>query len=219
MRIKNKARALKKLRKNIEQMKQDSTRVSVEGMDSPCMRASGTKNAAGYLLVWARVLGFESPACAHVVSYMLAHDILTKSKLPRDKRSVTRRKQVHHLCAEKATTEAERKACRSCINEDHLLMLTYVQNMKRAANALKTHCKRGHALTGDNVYVNHKTRHCVACQALIHKRWHDEHRDRVRVTKLARYIRNRKALGLEYIPKVERMKIAAAKRAALAKAA
>jgi len=61
--------------------------------------------------------------------------------------------------------------CRNtkCVNPDHLEPVTCVDNVMRgnalpAVNARKTECKRGHALSGDNVYVA-KTgyRTCKVC--------------------------------------------------------
>jgi hypothetical protein len=68
--------------------------------------------------------------------------------------------QIDHLCRN-----------RLCINPDHLEAVTQRVNILRgegatARNAAKTHCPRGHALSGDNVYT-HPTRghrECLECQ-------------------------------------------------------
>lgn len=45
-----------------------------------------------------------------------------------------------------------------CVNPSHLYLGTQLDNMRdsvrrgRAANTKKTHCKRGHPLSGDNLY-------------------------------------------------------------------
>ena len=57
---------------------------------------------------------------------------------------------------------------------ENLCYGTYSQNMRDKVangnhhNARKTHCKRGHALSGDNLYINPKggNRHCLACRNL-----------------------------------------------------
>lgn len=56
------------------------------------------------------------------------------------------------------------KGCtnRHCVAPDHLEAVTQIENVRRA---MKTHCKRGHRLAGDNVYVRLDTgiRQCRAC--------------------------------------------------------
>lgn len=61
--------------------------------------------------------------------------------------------------------------CRNglCVNPSHLEAVTNKENIMRgkgapARNALKTHCKRGHLLSGNNLY-NRKSNHraCKAC--------------------------------------------------------
>jgi len=57
---------------------------------------------------------------------------------------------------------------RNCVNPDHLEPVTNRENVLRgigptAENARKTHCIRGHALTGENLYVNQGSRYCQAC--------------------------------------------------------
>ena len=65
--------------------------------------------------------------------------------------------QLAHLCRNPG-----------CINPDHLEAVTNRENSLRgesfsAKNAKKTHCKRGHALSGENLYVYQGRRYCRAC--------------------------------------------------------
>lgn len=60
----------------------------------------------------------------------------------------------------------------NCINPDHLEPVTPAENNKRGngasgINARKTHCKRGHPLSGDNLYFygDRKARQCRRCHA------------------------------------------------------
>jgi hypothetical protein len=61
---------------------------------------------------------------------------------------------------------------RRCINPEHLFIGTRSDNTQdclskgRHSQAAKTHCKRGHPLSGDNLIVNPKTGHrkCRICE-------------------------------------------------------
>lgn len=54
-----------------------------------------------------------------------------------------------------------------CVNPDHLEAVTQLVNMRRGANATKTHCKRGHLLAGDNLYMHpNGKRLCRACRVV-----------------------------------------------------
>jgi hypothetical protein len=52
---------------------------------------------------------------------------------------------------------------RACVNPNHLRAVTRAENMKNTAWGDQTHCKRGHPLSGSNLYANHRTRSCVCC--------------------------------------------------------
>ena len=63
---------------------------------------------------------------------------------------------------------------RSCVNPDHLEPISNRENILRgyapaAINARKTHCIRGHELSGDNllVYPNSNGRRCRMCKREI----------------------------------------------------
>ena len=66
---------------------------------------------------------------------------------------------------------------RRCVNPDHLEVVTIAENTRRGTGAelarahqlAKTHCKRGHPLSGDNIIIVGRQRVCLACR-LIRKR-------------------------------------------------
>ena len=65
--------------------------------------------------------------------------------------------------------------CRNpqCVNPAHLELVTAAENTARGVRAQQTHCRRGHALTGDNVKRHSKTgsRVCVACAREYGREW------------------------------------------------
>lgn len=64
--------------------------------------------------------------------------------------------EIDHLCR-----------VRACVNVSHLEPVTHRENMLRGWSATKTHCKRGHEFTPENIYVwpkNPYVRHCRACR-------------------------------------------------------
>lgn len=70
----------------------------------------------------------------------------------------------------------------SCVNPDHLEAVTIKINTlrgfsKSAINAQKTHCHRGHSLTGDNLYFRCGSRMCRICLGINAKKWYNENKD------------------------------------------
>lgn len=62
--------------------------------------------------------------------------------------------------------------CRNarCVNPEHLEPVTLGENTRRIVRAVRTHCKRGHALEGDNVvfetHGGRTSRRCRECRRL-----------------------------------------------------
>lgn len=70
---------------------------------------------------------------------------------------------------------------RNCINPNHIELVTDRENILRgigapAMNARKTHCKYGHPLTGDNLFIykryHHRYRVCIECRRANNRRYH-----------------------------------------------
>lgn len=69
---------------------------------------------------------------------------------------------------------------RCCVNPDHLTLATRSENMLRVVDAgryvnvhmQKTHCKQGHPLSGDNLFIRRNGRR--ACRECI-RRWSRKH--------------------------------------------
>ena len=65
---------------------------------------------------------------------------------------------------------------RACCNPAHLEAVTHKTNILRgegggATNARKTHCKHGHLLDGENLYLEHGKRRCIACMRRRQQEW------------------------------------------------
>ena len=84
---------------------------------------------------------------------------------------------IDHTCHTEACT-AKEKDCphRRCVNPAHLRAVPNKTNILRGngfarQNAEKTHCPKGHPLSGDNLYVSPTgARYCRTCQQAKHKR-------------------------------------------------
>ena len=76
-----------------------------------------------------------------------------------------------------------------CVNPAHLEAVTKAENQRRTfergrgirGGVRKTHCKRGHPLSGDNLYVSAfdggKRRACIECRRQALRRWRANARD------------------------------------------
>lgn len=116
--------------------------------NSGCWIWMGAATRQGY----GRLSAQGIPTPAHRVSYELH-----KGKIPQGL-------HIDHLCRNT-----------SCVNPDHLEAVTNKENgrrgivaeVHRARQAAKTHCKHGHPLSGDNLYIAPSSgqRVCRACKA------------------------------------------------------
>lgn len=63
--------------------------------------------------------------------------------------------QIDHICR-----------VRCCVNPGHLRVATPLQNTRNSARVETTHCKRGHPLSGENLYQRPGSgrRYCLACK-------------------------------------------------------
>jgi len=95
------------------------------------------------------------PIRAHRVAYFLATQTLPFC--------------LDHLCRN-----------RKCVNPAHLEPVSDRENILRgvgltAINHRKTHCKRGHPLTGDNLLHIKLGRECKTCNRLVSNEWKRKH--------------------------------------------
>lgn len=126
----------------------------------PCWIWTLSKNKRGYGKASKRGGGWM---LAHRASYLLIIGPLQKGEVP------------DHLCRVPA-----------CVNPYHLEIVTNVENILRgnslnAINAKKTHCIRGHPLSGDNLYIENKRngkigRRCKRCYFENSQRYERERR-------------------------------------------
>lgn len=76
--------------------------------------------------------------------------------------------QLDHLCK-----------VRQCVNPAHIDPVTPAVNNRRsnsrsARNLMKTHCVRGHPLSGPNLYVNYRgNRECKKCKRALNRAYMD----------------------------------------------
>lgn len=85
--------------------------------------------------------------------------------------------QLDHLCR-----------VRCCVNPWHLEIVTATENSLRAAKwnthyASKTHCKRGHPYSGENLYLKGKWRICRACSVIYRRAWNQKQRDKLAIVR------------------------------------
>lgn len=117
----------------------------------------GHSNGKGYRILKGRDRRTYS---AHRVAYELAHGPIPAGAL------------VDHDCHNADPTCTAGQSCphRVCCNPAHLRLATQRENTlagktRAAANAAKTKCDNGHALSGPNLFIDRKGyRQCRACK-------------------------------------------------------
>lgn len=116
--------------------------------DGDCLVWTGAKNSRGYGTVTNGRGGS-----------MLVHRYVYEQLVGPIPEGLT----IDHVAARGCTSKC-------CVNVEHLEPVTRGENNRRAA-ALKTHCKKGHALTGDNLAINKRSRgvqrECRTCRSAV----------------------------------------------------
>lgn len=78
--------------------------------------------------------------------------------------------EVNHTCHSDVAVDCVEEACkhRSCVNPQHLEVLSKSEHRGKSRNAQRTHCKNGHELLGR--YKDGR-RFCVECVAERSRNW------------------------------------------------
>lgn len=111
-----------------------------------CWLWTGVRHGPGYGRFRQTTKSSGRQAMAHRYSYELVHGPIPEGL------------QIDHLCRNP-----------SCVRPDHLEAVTARENTMRsrapsARNARKTHCPKGHPLSGDNVRLVGGRRNCSTCK-------------------------------------------------------
>lgn len=130
----------------------------------PCWVWTGAKTNAGYGQLGRRMGGKQFSMMAHRLAYEAVVGPIPDGL------------QIDHLCR-----------VPSCVRPDHLEPVTLKENLMRgvgpsAINAKKTTCKRGHPLSGDNLFTWRDRRGCLICR----KSSSDAHHARQKAARAAR---------------------------------
>lgn len=117
--------------------------------ETGCWNWTGSKHERGYGHIHRNGTILQ----AHRVSYEIF------------KQTIPKNHDLDHLCRNE-----------KCVNPSHLEPVSHRENVLRgisplAKQAQQTHCKRGHPLSGKNLYVNNGSRRCQTCHSMHNKNW------------------------------------------------
>lgn len=116
-------------------------------IDDSCWRWKGFIHKNGY----GAFQDFRRSALAHRFSYMNLVGPIPKGLT------------IDHLCR-----------TNDCVNPLHMELVSHRENIMRGngeayKNSIKTHCKRGHSLSGYNLKPNGEKRSCRTCHNLTNR--------------------------------------------------
>ena len=76
----------------------------------------------------------------------------------------------------------------SCVNPEHLEPATIADNVRRGGNAVKTHCKNGHPLQGENCFrQSGGGRGCRLCRDIFNREYYGANREKLKKRRRARH--------------------------------
>jgi hypothetical protein len=132
-----------------------------------CLLWTGAVDKAGY----GRSKGY-GPAAGEVYIHRIVY-LLLVGPIPDDPELDL---DIDHECHNRdLTCRSKGNACRHrrCGEQTHLLLKTHARNK---LGAIKTHCKHGHPMSGDNLRVDPRTgmRICKACKREEQRRFREQ---------------------------------------------
>jgi hypothetical protein len=122
-----------------------------------CIFAKPTSGSQGY----AKTMWRGKSIALHRKAFIQAHGEIPNGMV------------VDHICHNVAVANgmclSTKSTCihRSCINIEHLRLITISENQIAGLNGFgsRTHCKKGHELTEDNIYTTPKQNFCKTCRS------------------------------------------------------
>lgn len=143
------------------------TKYIVDPITGCWLWANVAKNGYGQFFIWDPVKKRAVKRLAHRVSYELH-----KGPIPEGK-------NIDHMCHNNSSTCQGGPTCihRRCVNPDHIEPATCMENIQRGKVYRGDFCRKGHSLTGDNLYVKRDgERRCKTCHNQNRNR--DKQKDR-----------------------------------------